>query len=140
MGGRTLRRLSITRDEFEAHPRTRQLMASVLTLAKRPMLDEVGAGAAGASRKGLEHLSNILVIILIGGTVKIPLLLRELARAFPATALLFPAQDPQLMVVAGSAMMDALISYTDADPGARAAAHGRRCAAHVARLRCGRAE
>ena len=92
MGGRTLRRLSITRDEFEAHPRTRQLMASVLALAKRAMLDEVGAGAAGASRKGFEHLSNIRAILLIGGTLKISPLRRELARAFPPTALLFPGR------------------------------------------------
>eukprot|EP00485_Elphidium_margaritaceum_P003197 CAMPEP_0202688974 /NCGR_PEP_ID=MMETSP1385-20130828/4351_1 /ASSEMBLY_ACC=CAM_ASM_000861 /TAXON_ID=933848 /ORGANISM="Elphidium margaritaceum" /LENGTH=1105 /DNA_ID=CAMNT_0049344047 /DNA_START=34 /DNA_END=3351 /DNA_ORIENTATION=+ len=97
----------VTRREFEQHPRTQQLLESAIALAKAAMnTDRI-------------QQSNIRMILLIGGTTKIPCIQQRLRREFVAAVdhgdaarlkLVFPADDPQLMVVKGSAIIGASIA------------------------------
>ena len=91
----------ITRKEFEGHPRTQELIDSAIRTAK----DAINTEGIKAS--------NIRMILMVGGTTKIPIIQQRLKEEFGASSigreleLVFPDDDPQLMVVKGSSVIGA---------------------------------
>jgi len=107
----------VTRKEFEEHPATQALVESMIALAKQAMFDD-----SNSNKKGREHLTNIKAILLIGGTVKIPYIQKTLKARFSgergggisrSPELIYPDDDPQLMVVKGSAIIGATMAYSE---------------------------
>ena len=99
----------ITRKEFEENLKTILLIQNIINLAKKAIIDVNNFGL----KKGNEYLTNIRAILLIGGTVKIPLI-QEMLKEFD-TKLIYPSDDPQLMVVKGSAIIGGTKNYTDSN-------------------------
>eukprot|EP01084_Bolivina_argentea_P086630 156574_1 len=96
------KQIVITRREFEAHPQTQELIDYAIQTAK-----------AAIDNKRI-RASNIRMILMIGGTTKIPMIQRRLSEEFGANTerlkLVFPSDDAQLMVVKGSAIIGASLS------------------------------
>jgi len=91
----------ITRSEFETDERTQALIDSAIVTAKRAMsTDPI-------------RPSNVRMILLVGGTSKIPEIRRRLAEEFGHAnrlQLVFPDGDAQLQVVKGSAIIGQSLS------------------------------
>merc|ERR1712228_138603 len=91
----------ITRLEFESDARTQSLIDSAIQTAKNAInTDRIKA-------------SNIRMILMIGGTTKIPIIQQRLSEEFGHSnrlKLVFPDSDPQLMVVKGSAIIGQSLS------------------------------
>ena len=100
------KQIIITRKEFEEHPRTKVLIDSAIQTAKEAINTE------------RIKASNIRMILMIGGTTKIPIIQQRLKEEFAVGSmgrelkLVFPDDDPQLMVVKGSAIIGASLVGT----------------------------
>ena len=100
------KQIVITRKEFESHPRTQELIHSAIQTAK----DAINTDRIKES--------NIRMILMIGGTTKIPIIQQRLKEEFGMNVynkremkLVFPSDDPQLMVVKGSAIIGASLAF-----------------------------
>mmetsp|Transcript_34916 Transcript_34916/g.30772 ORF Transcript_34916/g.30772 Transcript_34916/m.30772 type:complete len:1110 (+) Transcript_34916:33-3362(+) len=103
------KQIIITRQEFEQHPRTKELIDSAIQTAKAAInTDRIKA-------------SNIRMILMIGGTTKIPIIQQRLREEFGIAnnninsarqlKLVFPSDDPQLQVVKGSAIIGSSLAF-----------------------------
>jgi len=103
------KQIIIRREEFEKHPRTKELIDSAIQTAKNAInTDKIKA-------------SNIRMILMIGGTTKIPIIQERLRQEFGIGSdninsnrqlkLVFPSDDPQLQVVKGSAIIGSSLSF-----------------------------
>jgi len=102
----------VTRQEFERHPRTLALINEAIKIAKRVI-------------SGVHvHSSNIRMILMIGGTSKLPILQAKLREEFAHDNLkiVFPDADPQLMVVMGASIVAGSYAYGCANNPAECAA------------------
>jgi len=103
------KQIIITRLEFEKHPRTKELIDSAIQTAK----DAINTDRIKAS--------NIRMILMIGGTTKIPIIQQRLKEEFGIAhnninsarqlKLVFPSDDPQLQVVKGSAIIGSSLAF-----------------------------
>eukprot|EP01084_Bolivina_argentea_P304004 524969_1 len=93
--------ITVTREEFEQHPKTLQLVQLVL--------DSV-YGAMGKKRH------HIRMILMIGGSSKLPIIQHALKDKF-GEILEFSGTDPQLMVVTGCGIIGGAIAYTRGNTG-----------------------
>ena len=99
----------IMREEFEKHPQTKELIDSAIQTAK----DAINTDKIKAS--------NIRMILMIGGTTKIPIIQERLRQEFGINSnninnnrqlkLVFPSDDPQLQVVKGSAIIGSSLAF-----------------------------
>eukprot|EP01083_Nonionella_stella_P094265 264411_1 len=95
----------IKRTEFEKHTQTEKLLKAAMKTAKDAITPDTDHPQFVAS--------NVRMLLMIGGSSKIPLVKKKLRKAFTRTNLKleFPELDPQLMVITGSAVLAGSMIY-----------------------------
>eukprot|EP01084_Bolivina_argentea_P064725 117995_1 len=109
----------ITREEFENHKITKELLNSAMYTVRQAFEDE-------RFHDTKREMSNIRAILMVGGSSKMPMIKERLKLEFidrqnkmhnnNAIQIIFPVdQDPQLMVVVGGAVIGAAMGYKKND-------------------------
>ncbi|ETO11896.1 hypothetical protein RFI_25480, partial [Reticulomyxa filosa] len=112
--------VKITRDEFETHPRTLALVQQAIETAKRAI-----ANARMERNASIEYPlrnSNVRMILMVGGTSKLPILQKKLREEFESgqsreklgldkLKIVIPQDDLQLMVVKGVSIIAGSYAY-----------------------------